>query len=86
MIVPEENAIEAALIPDVEIIPAKNIAELVRMLSGSIPMVIQPPSSIADIESHNPHELVDFSQIVGQQYAKRALLVAAAGGHNILME
>lgn len=86
VIVPEENAIEAALIPWVEIIPAKNIAEIVRMLSGSLPMVIQPPSSIADIASHNPHELVDFSQIVGQQYAKRALLIAAAGGHNILME
>lgn len=86
VIVPEENAIEAALIPGVEIIPAKNIAEIVRMLSGSLPITIQPASSIADITSHNPHELVDFSQIVGQQYAKRALLIAAAGGHNILME
>ena len=86
VIVPEENAIEAALIPWVEIVSAKNIAEIVRMLSGSLPIAIQPPSSIADIESHNPHELVDFSQIVGQQYAKRAILIAAAGGHNILME
>lgn len=86
VIVPEENAIEAALIPWVEIVPAKNIAEIVRMLSGSLPITLQPPSSIADIESHNPHELVDFSQIVWQQYAKRALLIAAAGGHNILME
>lgn len=83
---PEENAVEAALIPGVEVIPAKNIAELVRMLSGSLPIVIQPASSIDDIITHNPHELVDFSQIVGQQYAKRALLIAAAGGHNILME
>lgn len=56
------------------------------MLSGSLPVVIQPASSIADITSHSPHELVDFAQIVGQQYAKRALLIAAAGGHNILME
>jgi magnesium chelatase family protein len=86
VIVPEENAIEAALIPDVEIIPAKNISEIVRMFSGSLPMAIQPPSSIADIVTHNPHELIDFNQIVGQQYAKRAILIAAAGGHNILME
>lgn len=86
VIVPEENAIEAALIPWVEIVPAKNISDLVQMLSGTLPMVFQPPSSIADIISHNPHELVDFSQIVWQQYAKRALLIAAAGGHNILME
>ena len=86
MIVPEENAVEAALIPGVEIIPAKNIAELVRMLTGSLPMTIQPTSAIEDIVTHNPHELIDFNQIVGQQYAKRALLIAAAGGHNILME
>lgn len=83
---PEENAIEAALIPGVEIIPAKNIAEIVQMLSGNVPMVIQPTSSIEDLVRKIPHELVDFSQIVGQQYAKRALLIAAAGGHNILME
>lgn len=86
VIVPEENAIEAALIPGVDIIPAKNIAEIVLMLSGAIPMIIQPTSSIEDIVTHNPHELVDFSQIVWQQYAKRALLIAAAGWHNILME
>jgi magnesium chelatase family protein len=86
VIVPEENAVEAALIPGVDIVPAKNIAEIVQMFSGSIPIKIQPPSSIDDIATHNPHELVDFSQIVGQQYAKRALLIAAAGWHNILME
>lgn len=86
VIVPEENAIEAALIPGVDIIPAKNIAEIVQMLSGNVPMVIQPTSSIDDIVRRIPHELVDFNQIVGQQYAKRALLIAAAGGHNILME
>lgn len=56
------------------------------MLSGNAPMVVQPTSSIDDIAKKIPHELVDFSQIVGQQYAKRALLIAAAGGHNILME
>ena len=83
---PEENAIEAALIPGVDIIPAKNIAEIVQMLSGAVPMTVQPTSSIDDIAKKIPHELVDFSQIVGQQYAKRALLIAAAGGHNILME
>lgn len=56
------------------------------MLSGLLPLIFQEPSSIDDIAQKTPHELVDFSQIVGQQYAKRALLIAAAGGHNILME
>lgn len=56
------------------------------MFSHDVPLTIQPRSSIADVAQHNPHELVDFAQVVGQAYAKRALLIAAAGGHNILME
>ncbi len=86
VIVPEENAIEAALIPDIDIIPAKNISELVKALSGEIPMIPQPASSIADLVNHSTEHLIDFAQIVGQGLAKRALLIAAAGGHNIIME
>ncbi len=86
MIVPEENAIEAALIPDIAIIPAKNISELVRVLLGEVPMIPQPASSITDIVNHSTEHVIDFSQIVGQGMAKRALLIAAAGGHNIIME
>lgn len=86
MIVPEENAIEAALIPDIEIVPAKNIAEIVKCLSGQSPIVVQPSSSIDDIITHTADHHTDFAQIVGQTFAKRALLIAAAGGHNILME
>ena len=86
VIVPEENAIEAALIPDIEIVPAKNINDLVKALAGERPMPVQPASSIADIVSHTPEENIDFSQIIGQLFAKRALLIAAAGGHNIIME
>ncbi len=66
MIVPEENAIEAALIPDIAIIPAKNISELVKVLSGESPMIPQPESSIADIVNHSTEHVIDFSQIVGQ--------------------
>ncbi len=86
VIVPEENAIEAALIPDIDIIPAKNISDLIKVLSGEMPMIAQPASSIADIVNHSTEHVIDFSQIVGQWMAKRALLIAAAGGHNIIME
>ena len=86
MIVPEENAVEAALIPDIEIIPTKNIADIVKSLSGQTPMVVQAPSSIEDIVQHAHEHHTDFAQIVGQAFAKRALLIAAAGGHNILLE
>lgn len=63
---PEENAIEAALIPDVEIIPAKNISELIKILTGEKPMIPQPPSSIEDIVTHTVEPLIDFVQIIGQ--------------------
>lgn len=86
VIVPEENATEAALIPDLDIIPAKNIGDLVKMLTQQIPFVVQPQSSISDVSKNLQKSITDFSQVVGQKYAKRALLIAAAGGHNILME
>jgi predicted ATPase with chaperone activity len=66
VIVPEENAIEAALIPDIAIIPARNISELVKILTGESPMTPQPASSIADIVNHSTEHVIDFSQIVGQ--------------------
>lgn len=86
VIVPEENAIEAALIPDIEIIPANNISDLVKMLTWEKPMIVQPPSSISDLVAQSTESIVDFCQIIGQSLAKRALLIAATGWHNILMQ
>lgn len=86
VIVPVENAIEAALIPNIEIIPANNLNDLIAIISGEKPIIPQPVSSIDDIIQHDEKNSVDFGQIVGQNLAKRALLIAAAGGHNLLME
>lgn len=84
---PEENAAEASLIPDVDIIAVKNLNELVGMLSG---MCDLRPAEHLDIlslaERDISREVVDFAQILWQDHAKRALLVAASGGHNILLE
>ncbi len=86
VIVPEENAIEAALIPDVEIVPVKTLADAVEMMAKKKPFIIQKASLISDIVSHNHHRGTDFREIVWQELAKRALLIAAAGWHNVLME
>lgn len=82
---PEVNAQEASLIEGVEIYAIKNLEELIRHLTGENRVSPVKPFSIEEFNSVEEEHPVDFKNIKGQEQAKRALEIAAAGSHNVLL-
>ncbi|MCM8781406.1 MAG: YifB family Mg chelatase-like AAA ATPase [Candidatus Omnitrophica bacterium] len=84
IVVPYHNAKEAALVSDIRAWPVKTLRETVEFLHNpqSLKPVILNPECLF---TQNADYSVDFSEVKGQYFAKRAIEVAVAGGHNILM-
>ncbi len=84
IIVPEENVAEAAIVSGIDIFPVSTLAQAVEQLNGTRPAVPFPQNN-GDIRPWEQAFPRDFSEIKGQNHVKRALEIAAAGGHNLLM-
>ena len=82
LFVPRENAAEAALVPDIKIIPVGSLLALSMHLEGTRP-IGAAEHALPELDA--PEWETDFSAIRGQQTAKRVLTIAAAGGHNVLL-
>ena len=81
LICPADNASEAALVNDATVYPAKHLLEVCAHLNN---IQLLEPSSPPDWSDHISHSS-DMSEVQGQAHAKRALEIAAAGGHSLLM-
>lgn len=85
VIVPIQNAREAAVVDNIEVYGLSNLQEVVRLLNGTQDFLPTQVDTAAEFQQNAFSSELDFSDVRGQENVRRAMEVAAAGGHNMLM-
>jgi len=84
IVVPYDNGCEASVVKNIDVLPAKTLSQLVAFLT-EFSNIEPEKADIATIFNRDSHLDVDYAEVMGQEHVKRALEVAAAGGHNLIM-
>lgn len=85
IILPKQNAREAAIVDRLKVYGAENLKEVVDFLSGECDIEQVIVNTREEFKEHLENPLFDFSEVKGQENIKRALEIAAAGGHNVIL-